>query len=204
MSAPAFYVCAALVVASCAAAVGLRRPRMALAATAAVAVSAGLFLGVAAGEYLLGLLEAVLLLATWGSVALWAARGAAGEARGAGSRWASLRNLGVAVATAALALVVLDGTVIAIGSAWRGGGTEAGFGGVLLHDAPATLALLVVAGIAAVAASLVVGRVSADEAEHQQRRRARREREERMRRRRADRLAARQRQPSRAAGEGGE
>jgi hypothetical protein len=187
MNPAGFLVCAVLLVLSCAAAVSLRAPRLALGALAAVPISLMLFL-VVAGEYLLALLEVVVLLATIAGVVESARRGAFGARIlfPAPSRWA------VAAGVTVLVLAVLDGAALAAGSHWHVGGARAGLGGVLARSAPATSALLAVALAAAIAAALVVGRLSADEVESAERRRARRDREERMRRRREDRAAARE------------
>jgi hypothetical protein len=186
MSAPGFYVAAALVVLSCAAAVLLRSPRPSLLAAVAVAVSIGIFL-VVAGEYLLALLEVVLLLATLGAVLEVARRGGFGrrEQPLPLGRWAY--GLGLAVLT----VVVLDGAALAGGRGWNSSGIKTALSSVLHHEAPVTAGLLVVVGVLAVLVALAIGRTSPDEAEHHERRRARLEREERMRRRREDRAAAR-------------
>jgi O-antigen ligase len=188
MNAAGFYVCAVLVVLSCAAAVGLRAPRDTAVAAGCAALAVGLFLAVA-GEYVLAVLEAAVLLATLLGMAVAARRGAFGP-RGAPlslSGWQY--GLGVAV----LALVILDGTALAAGGHWYRGGSTAGLATVAFGLAPAAAALLGVAAVAAVSTALVIGRVSDDEMEQEERRRARRDREERMRRRREDRAAARRR-----------
>jgi hypothetical protein len=197
MNAASFYVCAGLVVLSCAAAVGLRQPRLQAAAAAAVAIAIGLYLVVAAGEYLLAALEIVLLLGTWVGVTLWARRGGFGPAapRASAPGWrAQLTAAAPALGVAVLALVVLDGTALVV-SSWHQHGLEAGLGGMLRNQAPVTAVILVLAATAAVGVALAVGRVSPDEAELVERRRARQLREERMRRRREDRAAARRRHP---------
>ncbi len=193
MNAAGFYVCAVLVVLSCAAAVGLRQPSLSAAGAAAAAISVGLFLLVA-GEVLLAVLEVVLLAATLGAVVVAARRGGFGPraARLPVSRW--VYGLGVAV----LALVVLDGAALAAGTQWHHGGAASGLAGLSLAQAPVTAALLAVALVAAASMAVVIGRVSADETEQEQRRRARRERDERMRRRREDRAAARGHRPTAA------
>ncbi|MGP8161180.1 MAG: hypothetical protein ACLQGJ_08165 [Candidatus Dormibacteria bacterium] len=186
MSAIGFYVAAVLVVVSCAAAVLLRGPRQSAVAVAAVAVSIGVFL-VVAGEYLLALLEVVLLLATLGVVLEMARRGGFGR-RG---RPVSLGRWPYGLGLAVLAVVVLDGAALAGGGGWHLSGIKTALSSVLHHEAPVTTGLLVVVGVAAVLVALVIGRTSPDEAEQHERRRARQEREERMRRRRQDRAAAR-------------
>ncbi|HYA01053.1 MAG TPA: hypothetical protein VEK76_11980 [Candidatus Binatia bacterium] len=189
MSAGGFYISAVLVVLSCAAAVWARRPRLMAIAALAVVISVGLFL-LLSGEYLLTLLVVVLLLATLAAIVEAARRGAFG-ALGEPlplSRW------GVGLGLAVLSLVVLDGAAIAAGNRWHQHGVLAGLAGVLRSQAPLTAALLAVAGVSGVAAAIVIGRVSPDEAEQQRRRTERREREERMRRRREDRAAARRRE----------
>ena len=196
MSAAGFYVAAVLLLLSCAAAVVLRGATPSAAAAAAVAVSLGIFLLVS-GEYLLALLEVVLLLATLAAVVEIARRGGFGpRARPLPlSRWVYGLALGV------LAVVVLDGAALAAREGWFASGIKQGLSHVLQHQAPVTAGLLVVLGAVAVGVAVVIGRTSADEAEHQERVRARREREERMRRRREDRVTARRRrQASRAGG----
>ncbi|MGD1053639.1 MAG: hypothetical protein ABR950_07395 [Candidatus Dormibacteria bacterium] len=197
MSAAGFYVAGALLVLSCAAAVLLRGALPSAVAAAAVAVSIGIFLLVT-GEYLLTLLEVVFLLATLGAVVQVARRGGFGPRVQPLplSRWV------YGLVLAALAVVVLDGAVLAARGDWFRSGVKEGLVSVLRHQAPVTAGLLVVLGAAAVVVAVVIGRTSADEAEHHERARARREREERMRRRREDRLAARRRQQAARAGEG--
>lgn len=197
MSVFGFYVAGVLVVLSCAAAVLLRGAVPSAVAAAAVAVSIGIFLLVS-GEYLLTLLEVVLLLATLAAVVENARRGGFGPLAQPlkVSRWV------YGLALAVLAVVVLDGAVLASPrGGWFGSGAKAGLSSVLQHQAPVTAGLLVVLAAVAVVVAVVIGRTSADEAEHHQRTRARREREEKMRRRREDRVAARRRrQASRAGG----
>jgi signal transduction histidine kinase len=198
MNATGFYVAAALVVLSCAAAVGLRSRSHTGVAGAAVAVSIGIFL-VVAGEYLLALMEVVLLLATLAVLAGVARRGGFGPATPPLplSRWAY--GLGLA----ALALVVLDGAALAAGTGWHSLGVKTALGSVLNHQAPVTVGLLVVAGVTAGLVALVIGRVGADEAAYHERHRALRERAERTRRRREDREAARRQRQAPRGGESG-
>ena len=198
MNAAGFYVAAALVVLSCLAAVCLRGPVVSAVAAAAVAVSIGIFL-VVAGEYLLAMLEAALLLATLLVLVGMARGGSFGpRARALGlSRW----FLGAGMAL--LALVVLDGAALAADHGWFHSGIKSALGGVLRHQAPATAGMLIVAGVVAVLVAVVIGRTSGDEAEFQRRLAARREREERMRRRREDRAAARRRRDGVRTGGGG-
>jgi hypothetical protein len=196
MNGAGFLVCAVLLVLSCSAAVILRTPRLSLAALAAVPLSLMVFL-VVAGEYLLSLLEVIVLLGTLAGVVEAARRGAFGTGIGlpAPSRWA------VAGGMTVLVVAVLDGAALAAGSRWHTGGPKTGLGGVLASAAPVTSALLAVALGVAIGIALIVGRMSADEVESAERRRARREREERMRRRREDRAAAREaRRPARPTG----
>lgn len=198
MNAAGFLVCAALLVLSCAAAIAVRTPRLTLAALAAIPLSLMLFL-VVAGEYLLALLEVVILLGTLAGVAEAARR----EAFGTRITFAPLSRWGVAAGVTVLVLAVLDGAALAAGSQWHTGGRKAGLSGILASAAPATSALLAVALAVAIVVSLVVGRVSSDEVESAERRRARRDREERMRRRREDRAAAREaRRSARPTGAG--
>ncbi len=198
MSAAGFYIAAVLVVLSCAAAVGLRGARQSAVAGVAVAVSIGIFL-VVGHEYLLALLEVVVLLATLGTVVEMSRRGAFGPQVSPlpFGRWLAAAGLAV------LALVVLDGTALAAGSGWHKTGIEAALSSVLNHQAPVTTGLLVVVGVAAVLVALAIGRTDPDEAEHVERRRARQEREARMLRRREDRAAARaKREPANPGGGG--
>jgi lysylphosphatidylglycerol synthetase-like protein (DUF2156 family) len=196
MSVVGFYVAGVLVVLSCGAAVLLRSAIPSAVAAAAVAVSLGIFLLVS-GEYLLALLEVVLLLATLAAVVEIARRGGFGPRVQPlpFSRWV------YGFALAVLAVVVLDGAALASRGGWFRSGIKEGLSSVLRHQAPVTAGLLVVLGAVAVVVAVVIGRTSADEAEHHERARARREREERMRRRREDRVAARlRRQASRPGG----
>jgi hypothetical protein len=197
MSVAGFYVAGALLVLSCAAAVLLRGALPSAVSAAAVAVSIGVFLLVS-GEYLLALLEVVLLLATLAAVVESARRGRFGPTAQALklSRWA------YGLALAVLALVVLDGAVLASPQGgWFGAGVKEGLSSVLQHQAPVTTGFLVVLAAVAVVVAVVIGRTSADEAQHHELARARREREEKMRRRREDRVAARRRrQASRPGG----
>jgi hypothetical protein len=198
MSATGFYIAAVLVVLSSAAAVGLRGARQSAVAGVAVAVSIGIFL-VVGHEYLLALLEVVLLLATVVTVVEMGRRGAFGtQVRALPlNRWLPAAGLAV------LALVVLDGTALAGGSGWHKAGIEKGLSSVLNHQAPVTTGLLLVVGVAAVLVALAIGRTDPDEAEHVERRRARLEREARMRRRREDRAAARAKRQAIGPGGGG-
>jgi hypothetical protein len=196
MSAVGFYVAGVLVVLSCAAAVLLRGAIRSAVAAAAVAVSIGIFLLVS-GEYLLALLEVVVLLATLAAVVEIARRGGFGPRAQPLplSRWV------YGLALAVLAVVVLDGAALASRGGWFSAGIKEGLSHVLDHQAPVTAGLLVVLGGAAVVVAVVIGRTSSDEAEHHERARARREREAKMRRRREDRVAARlRRQASRTGG----
>jgi len=197
MSSAGFYIAAVLVVLSCAAAVGLRGARQSAVAAVAVAVSIGIFL-VVGHEYLLALLEVVLLIATLGAVVEMGRRGAFGPpVRPPFSRW--LPAAGVAV----LAAVVLDGTALAAGGGWHRSGIETALSSVLDHQAPVTTGLLVVVGVAAVLVALAIGRSDPDEAEHVERHRARQEREAMLRRRRDDRAAARAKRQAATPGGGG-
>jgi len=198
MSAAGFYIAAVLIVLSCAAAVGLRGARESAVAAVAVAVSIGIFL-VVGHEYLLALLEVVILLATVATVVEIDRRGALGSRASPLplSRW--LYAAGLAV----LALVVLDGTALAAGSGWHPRGVETALSSVLNHQAPVTAGLLVVVGVAAVLVALAIGRTDPDEAEHVERHRAHQEREARMRRRREDRAAARAKRQAASPGGGG-
>ena len=197
MSAAGFYVAGVLVILSCAAAVLLRGAVTSAVTAAAVAVSIGIFLLVS-GEYLLALLELVLLLATLAAVVEVTRRGGFGPRAQPLplSRW--VYGLGLAV----LAVVVLDGAVLASRGGWFQSGIKQGLSSVLHHQAPVTAGLLVVLGAAAVVVAVVIGRTSADEAEHHERARARRERAEKMRRRREDRVGARRRRQAGRAGGG--
>lgn len=196
MNAAGFYICAVLIVLACAAAVWLREPRAGTVAALALALAVGLFL-IVSGEYLLAALELVLLLGTLAAVVVMDRRGVLGP-RSAGppvSAWSY--GLGIA----AVALVVLDGAVLAAGGHWHRGGTLAGLSGVLRQQAPVTAAVLGVALVVAAAVTVAVARVSGDEAEQHRRRLARREHEDRMRRRREDRAAARRQRSSARDGE---
>ncbi len=196
MNAAGFYVAAALVVLSCAAAVLLRGAIPSAVAAGAVAVSLGIFLLVS-GEYLLALLEVVLLLATLAAVVEIARRGGFGPR----AKPLPLSRWVYGLALAVLAVVVLDGAVLASRGGWFASGIKEGLSSVLRHQAPVTAGLLVVLGAGAVVVAVVIGRTSSDEAEHHERLRARREREEKMLRRREDRVTARRRrQASRAGG----
>jgi len=198
MSAAGFYIAAALIVVSCAAAVWLRSPVPSAAAAAAVAVSIGIFL-VVGGEYLLALFEVVLLAGTLAVVVETARRGGFGAPARPLSfgRW--VYGAGIAV----LAVVVLDGAALAGGAGWHPLGIKTALSSVLNHEAPVTTGLLVVVGIAAVLVAMAIGRTSPDEAEYQRRLRSRQERSERMRRRREDRAAARHQGRAARSGGGG-
>jgi hypothetical protein len=198
MSAAGFYVAAGLVVLSCLAAVILRGPLASAVAAAAVAVSIGIFL-VVGREYLLAVLEMVILLATLLVVVEMGRRGSFGS----GARSLPLSRWLSGAALAVLALVVLDGAALAGGGGWFKAGIKTGLGSLLHHQAPVTTGLLIVVGAAAVLVAVVIGRTSSDEAEFQRRLSARREREERMQRRREDRAAARRRREGARTGGGG-
>ncbi|MBV8444344.1 MAG: hypothetical protein JOZ92_00350 [Candidatus Dormibacteraeota bacterium] len=196
MNGVAFYVLAAIIVAGAAATVLVPRSLQAGAALAATIVVVGL-LCIVAGGVAVGIAE--ILIPAAAGAALWVAVRGRGYERLLGADapapawWFAA---GGAAALSAVAIVV----VIASGGAWQSG---TGSTSLLtaVHDwAPYALVIAAAGAVAAVAASVVLGRTSADEREVDRAAAEHREREEMARRRREDREAARRRRTP--AGEG--
>jgi hypothetical protein len=197
VNAAGFYICAALLVVSSAALVGMPSARDTARAGVAVAVSLGLLL-IVSGAVVLGLIEAVLLLGGIGATVLAAQR----SAFGAKLTTLALRRWTLGGGVAALGLIVLDGAALAGDDRWhRGGGDTSSLLTLIHYRAPITAGLLLILGVAAVIVASLIGRVSADEHEWDRRHRTRLEREERMVRRREDRAAARKQRSTARTGD---
>lgn len=181
-----WYVCAALLVASCAATVVLRAPRLTLLGGAATVVSLSLLL-IVSGATILALALLVVGSGTLGLLTVAGRRGGFGEELEivAWGRW----PLGVAVGLAAG--LVVDVTAVVSDGGWHRGAPGANLATLLHYRAPIVLGVLAVLAATALACALIIGLTSPDEVVARKARAARTEREERMRRRRDDRAAAR-------------
>jgi len=187
VSAVGFFVCAALLVASCLITVVLRPPRLTLLASAAVVVSLAVLL-VVSGAKLLALLVLLSGLIAVGLLTLAGRRGGFGD----GVEVVAWGHWPLATAVALVLLAVIDITALVSDTGYHRGNESADLITILHLRTPIAVGALAVLALTTLLVAAVIGRTSPDEVAARRAREVRSEREERMRRRRQDRAAARQ------------